>query len=152
MSDPIVFETATARFVLPLLFSGQAQKEFFVNEALVRTDLLLHAAIEGEIAAPPMSPAVGDTWIVAASPTGLFDGHAQSLAGWTADGWRFVAPLNGLRVFDKESAAFRLYRDGWHRQIVPPAPSGGTIVDIEARAVIAMLLEKLVDAGVFATS
>ncbi len=152
MSDPIVFETATARFGLPLLFSGQAQKEFFVNEAMVRTDLLLHAAIEGEIAAPPMSPEVGETWIVASSPTGLFEGHFQSLASWTADGWRFIAPLNGLRVFDKENAAFRLYRDGWRRLIAPPAPAGGTLVDAEARAVIAVLLEKLVDAGVFATN
>jgi hypothetical protein len=152
MSDPIVFETATSRFVLPLLFAGQAQKEFFVNEALVRTDLLLHATIEGETAAPPVSPEVGQTWIVAASPTGLFEGHAHCLAGWTADGWRFVTPLDGLRVFDKENAAFRLYRDNWQRQIVPHSPSGGTTIDTEARAIIGMLLEKLVDAGVFATS
>lgn len=152
MSDPIVFDSATARFDLPLLFSGQAQKEFFVNEALVRTDLLLHATIEGEIAAPPTSPEVGQAWIVAASPSGLFEGHARSVAGWTADGWRFVTPLNGLRVFDKENEAFRLYRDDWQRQVAPPAPAGGANVDTEARAVITLLLEKLVDAGVFATS
>lgn len=152
MSDPIIFDSATVRFELPLLFAGQAQKEFFFNEALTRTDLLLHAAIESEIAAPPTTPAVGSVWLVAASPTGAFAGHAHSLAGWTSGGWRFVVPTNGLRVFDKEIAAFRLYRGGWHKQVAPPEPIGGTAIDLEARASIAAILEKLVDAGVFATN
>ncbi len=42
MSDPVQFEGATPRFALPLLFAGQAQKEFFVNEALLRADMVLH--------------------------------------------------------------------------------------------------------------
>ena len=152
MSDPIVFETATARFELPLLFAGQAQKEFFVNEALSRADLLLHCAIQGETAAPPSAPQAGQVWLVAASPTGIFIDYAASLAGWTGDGWRFVFPHDGLRVFDRSNAAFRLYHGSWQRQIVPNAPSGGTVVDAEARGAIALLLERLVEAGVFATS
>ena len=152
MSDPIVFETATTRFALPLLFSGQAQKEFFVNEAAARTDLLLHAAIEGEIAAPPAAPQPGQVWLVAASPSGLFAGHAASLAGWTGNGWRFVLPRDGLRVFDRSNAAFRLYRGGWRRQVAPSAPSAGTTIDVEARAAVVLLVERLVDAGVFAAS
>lgn len=152
MSDPIVFDTATARFELPLLFAGQAQKEFFVNEALTRADLLLHCAIEGEVAAPPSSPLAGQAWLVAASATGVFLGHSGSLAGWTGDGWRFVLPRDGLRVFDRSNAAFRLYRGGWRRQVVPSAPGGGTTIDTEARTTIALLLERLVDAGIFAAS
>lgn len=152
MSDPIVFETATARFELPLLFAGQAQKEFFVNEALSRADLLLHCAIEGETAAPPAAPLAGQVWLVATSPTGLFAGRAGSLAGWTGDGWRFVLPHDGLRVFDRGNAAFRLYGGGWRRQIVPIAPSGGAVIDAEARGAIALMLERLMQAGVFATS
>jgi len=152
MSDPIVFDTATPRFALPLLFAGQAQKEFFVNEALTRTDLLLHGTIEGETAAPPPAPQIGQAWLVAVSPTGAFSGYAGSLAGWTGSGWRFVTPQDGLRVFDRESSSYRLYRDGWQRQVAPAAPNGGTTIDVEARATIALLIEKLLDAGVFATS
>lgn len=152
MSDPIVFETATPRLELPLLFAGQAQKEFFINEAMARTDLLLHAAIEGELADPPVGPLAGQVWLVAALPTGLFAGRAGSLAGWTGDGWRFVRPRDGLRVFDRGNAAFRLYHGQWRRQIVPGAPAGGVTIDIEARAAIALLLERLTDAGIFATS
>ena len=152
MSDPIVFDTATARFALPLLFAGQAQKEFFVNEALTRADLLLHAAIEGETATPPAAPQAGQVWLVAASPTGVFAGHAGALAGWTGDGWRFVAPRDGLRVFDRGNGAFRLYRGGWQRQVAPAAPSGGSTVDAEVRAALALLAARLIDAGVFAAS
>ena len=89
---------------------------------------------------------------MAASPTGEFTGHSGSLAGWTANGWRFVTPRDGLLMFDRGNSAFRLYRDGWRRQIVPDAPVGGTTIDAEARATIALLVEKLMDAGVFATS
>lgn len=152
MSDPIIFDTATARFDLPLLFSGQAQKEFFVNEALSRADLLLHCAIEGEAAAPPAAPVAGQVWLVAASPSGAFAGHIGALAGWTTDGWRFVLPRDGVRVFDRSSDAFRLFNGAWRRQVAPTAPSGGTTIDAEVRAAIALLVDKLVDAGVFAVS
>lgn len=152
MSDPITFETATARFDLPLLFAGQAQKEFFVNEALSRADLLLHCAIEGETASPPPTPITGQVWLVAASPSGVFAGHAGSLAGWTADGWRFILPRDGLRVFDRGTDSFRFYSGGWIRPIAPTAPSGGATVDPEARASLALLIDKLVNAGIFAVS
>ncbi len=89
---------------------------------------------------------------MAASPTGIFLDHAASLAGWTGDGWRFILPRDGLRVFDRSHAAFRLYHAGWQRQITPNTPNGGTVVDIEARGAITQLFERLVEAGVFATS
>ena len=152
MSDPIVFETATSRFQLPLLFAGQAQREFYVNEALSRADLLLHCAIEGEAAVPPPSPQAGQIWLVAPSPTGVFADYAGSLAGWTSDGWLFFLPRDGLRVFDRSKAAFQLYQGSWRRQIVPDAATGGTVIDAEARNAIAAVLARLVDAGIFATS
>ncbi|MET1113243.1 MAG: DUF2793 domain-containing protein, partial [Allosphingosinicella sp.] len=61
----------TPRFALPFILPGQAQKELFHNEALVRIDLALHPAVEGPPAsAPPPAPAAGECWIVAPAAGG----------------------------------------------------------------------------------
>ena len=152
MSDPVTFDSTTPRLALPLLFAGQAQKEFTVNEALLRADLALHCAVEGELAAPPPGPLAGQAWLVAANPSGAFAGHASAIAGFTAGGWRFIAPQAGFRVYDKASACFRHYAGAWQRGIVPATPAGGSTIDQEARTAIGNILEKLVSAGILATS
>lgn len=152
MTDPVSFDDVTPRFALPLLFAGQAQKEFTVNEALLRVDLALHCTVEGEVAAPPAIPDVGLAWLVAPAPTGAFADHAAAIAGFTASGWRFIAPRPGMRIYDKTSACFRHYTGIWERCVIPATPTGGATIDAEARSVIANLLAKLVNAGILATS
>jgi hypothetical protein len=152
MSEPFSFDSTSPRFALPLLFAGQAQKEFFVNEALLRADLLLHCVVEGEAQTPPSAPNVGEAWLVADGPQGLFAGHAQAVAGWTGAGWRFIAAQEGMRVFDRSAQCFRLYLGSWRKAAIPASPSGGAVIDAEARAAIAELAEALTSVGVFAAS
>lgn len=152
MSEPFTFDSATPRFALPLLFAGQAQKEFFVNEALLRSDLLLHCVVEGEAQTPPSAPTPGQAWLVAAAPQSLFAGQAGAVAGWTGAGWRFIAPREGMQVFDRSARCFRLFFGVWRRIVSPAGPTGGSVVDTEARASVARLLEALVSAGIFAAS
>jgi hypothetical protein len=54
---------------------------------------------------PPVLPANGDTYIVAAGGTGAWAGKDESFAYWTTDDpnvpagkWEFYAPLNGWLV------------------------------------------------------
>lgn len=152
MSDPVTFDSVTPRLALPLLFVGQAQKEFTLNEALVRADFALHSTIEAEVATPPVSPVAGQAWLVASAPTGAFAGHAAEIAGFTANGWRFIAPRPGMRVYDRASSIFRHYTDTWQRCVVPATPLGGMTIDAEARETIVELMAKLVSAGILATS
>jgi hypothetical protein len=153
----------TARFALPLLEAGQAQKEMFHNEALLRIDSLLHASVIAiGVEAPPADPAPGDCWIVGAAPGGEWAGQAHALASWTAGGWRFVAAREGMRAWAAAAREPALFRDGaWRvgeahgrlfvagRQVVGPQftaimePTGGSTVDEAARATIVSVLEAL---------
>jgi len=151
MSDPIAFDDTTPRLDLPLLFAGQAQKEFTVNEALLRADLAIQCVVEGERDDPPPTPVPGLAWLVGATPSGEFAGHAAAIAGWSEAGWRFVAAAVGLRVFDKSAACFRHYDGAWRLPALLAAPSGGATIDAEARAALVNLIETLADAGIFAT-
>jgi len=147
MSDPVTFLSATARFALPNLFPGQAQKEFFVNEAWARLDAALHPAIEAELAAPPADPVEGRTWLVASDASGDWSGHAGQLAAWQSGGWLFVAPVDGMTLFDRSTGGSLAFFGIWQRLTAPADPTGGTTVDGEARAAIVSLIATLRSAG-----
>ena len=148
MPDPISFTSASARFRLPYLFSGQSQREAFVNEAHALIDALLHPAIEGTGNAPPATPGEGECWLVGNEPTGAWTEQAGALASFQAGSWIFAAPRDGMRVFDNLAGQVIFYRNAWQRPETPAAPSGGTTVDAEARAAIAGLVEALIAAGI----
>lgn len=136
---------ATPRFALPLLAPAQAQKEMFHNEALTLIDALVQPCVEsGPDAAPPSAPAEGQCWIVAGGATGAWSGRGSAIALWTAGGWRFAAPRPEMRVVRlSDGAVLRFDGSVW---VVPSsiaAPSGGTVIDVEARAAIAALLSLL---------
>ena len=154
----------SARFALPLLQPGQAQKEVFHNEALSLVDLLLEAAVEGSpSAAPPATPDIGQCWIVAAAATGAWEGQEDRIAGWTGGGWRFLAPQPGTRVWDKAAGLWLHWNgSGWSdgglpaaalvvagqqvvgsRQPAISSPSGGTTIDAEARSAVAAIIVAL---------
>ena len=149
MTDPIAFDTATPRFGLPLLFAGQSQKEVYVNEALALADGLLHCAIQTETATPPATPSDGQAWLVGTSPSGAWSGQAGKLALRQGGNWIFVTPRDGMRLLDLATGQERRYHGGWQAPSAPAGPTGGTTIDVEARAAIAALIAKLRDAGIF---
>ena len=155
---------STPRFQLPFILPGQAQKELFHNEALVRIDGALHPAVEtAALSAPPAAPAPGQCWIVGAGASGDWTGHEARLASWSESGWRFIAPTAGMRVWDKARGLdLRWSESGWSggelhgsaffvggakvvgERLPPvPSPSGGSIIDAEARSAVDALIVTL---------
>lgn len=152
MSDPLNYSAATPRFGLPLLFSGQSQKEVTVNEALTLIDVLLSGSVEGLVTVEPTDPISGQAWIVGANPIGAFSGHADSLAAWTEGGWRFLVPHDGMIVLDRSIGCQRYYSGAWAPISPPNLPSGGAVVDVEARNCLTALVNALQTAGIISTN
>jgi len=158
----------TPRLSLPFLSPGQAQKEFTHNEALQILDAVVAgAAVEGPRSDPPVSPSIGAAYIVGSAPTGAWTGNSKCVASYTAGGWRFINPLDGMTLYVKSEGTTACFRGGaWEvglvrgsqvivngQQVVGargsaivPA-SGGTTVDVEARAVIDGILGALREHG-----
>ena len=149
MSDPIQFTEASPRFALPFLFAAQSQKEFFVNEAFARTDILLHPAIQAEVSVPPTDPADGECWLVADGATGEWTGRDECIAGYSSGSWIFALPTTGMRIYDLAKGQYRSFSDGWMSPDAPVQPSGGAAQDTELRAAFAQLIEALTNAGIF---
>ena len=164
--------SATARFAIPLLAAGQAQKELYHNEAVQTLETLVSPAVEeGPRVSPPAAPVIGACYILAASPTGAWAGKPLNLAAYTSGGWRFVSPIEGLTAFVRSSSVWATFRSGaWElgvlrgsnvtiagQQVVGgraaaiPAPSGGGVVDVEARASIGQILTTLRQHGLIET-
>jgi hypothetical protein len=148
MPDPLSFTSTTARYQLPYIISGQAQRELSVNQAHALADALLHPAIQGETDMPPASPADGECWVVGPAPTGEWAGRAGMLACRQADTWLFVTPREGFSALDKAAGQTARFDGAWQRAVAVTVPSGGATVDTEARAAIADLIAALVAGGI----
>lgn len=154
----------SARFALPFLAPGQAQKEIFHNEAISAIDGALHACVEAVSPDdPPSAPMVAQSWIVGSAAGGAWAGHEDNLAVWTSGGWRFIVPVAGMIVWNKAEAHW-VYWTGtdWMNGIWPVAalaiagqqvvgprlstianPSGGTTIDTEARTAVESVIVAL---------
>lgn len=157
----------TPRFQLPFILPGQAQKEVYHNEALVRVDAALHPAVEEAARSdPPEAPESGQNWLIGEGATGAWHGRAGELAAWTEGGWRFLAPTPGMTIWIKTEACWHHWNGSEWRadhpvrrleiggvQVVGPrqpavlSPSGGTIIDAEARASINAIIATLMSHG-----
>jgi hypothetical protein len=87
--------TTTPNLAMNYIASSQAQKEITHNDALNDLDFLAQAsAIDHTLATPPSSPSTGDTYIIAASPTGAWTGFANCVAAYYG-GWKIKTPVMG---------------------------------------------------------
>ena len=140
----------TPNLAMPLLFAAQAQKEMTHNEALVVIDALLPGCVQAVASDPSLlDPAGGEAWIVGADPVGAWASRAGQIAISTEGGWRFVPPVDGMRLKDRtEGIVLAFDGTAWLEPPAIGAPTGGTIVDTEARATIAALLSALHQVGI----
>jgi len=152
MSDPIAYPSSTPALGLPLLIAGQAQKEFFVNQALCLLDALHDRTVASSRSVPPANPTEGTCFRVIAPAGAGWSSRDDHLAVLIGGDWHFIAPRDGMQVFDQEAGNLMVFRNGWKHAAAPVAPQGGTVVDTEARTAIAGLIQALLAVGVFRPS
>lgn len=88
--------TDSPNLALPYIDGGEAQPFVTYNDAVRALDALVQLAVlDRDLASPPGSPSDGQRWIVAASPSGAWAGHATQIAAWQDGAWEFYAPRTG---------------------------------------------------------
>lgn len=92
------------------------------------------AALSATTSAQPASPALGDTYIVPAAPSGTdWASQAETVATFTARGWIFRQPYVGMVVYVEDEATFYHYdaSGDWQQGLPPGALPNGSIVPMK---------------------
>ena len=100
---------------LPHILPSQAQKHVTHNEALRLLDVTVQLTVlQRTLASPPVSPVLGDRYIVAAAPSGAWTGYPQNIALWNGTAWEIFAALQGWRAYVVAEAAMVVFDGaGW---------------------------------------
>lgn len=155
------------RLALPLIAAGQAQKDVTHNEAVLALDRLVALVVASRsLTVPPPAPQSGACYIVPSAGTVAWGHPAGTLLHWQGAAWLPVTPRDGQIALLSDENLMLIHRGSWQAQwpvaglaiagrtvlAVPPvslaAPSGGTIVDSQARAMLAALLVALQHQGI----
>lgn len=54
------------------------------------TEVVAYSVLDRDLAAPPISPSIGDAYLVAAGATGAWAGHSYEVAVYTIRSWEFL--------------------------------------------------------------
>lgn len=99
----------------PDLANGQSNAHVTVNEQVGILDAHVHLSVKDrDLATPPGSPATGDRYLIAASPTGAWTGQAAKVAVYVNGGWKFSTPVEGWFMWvDDENKFLRHTGSAW---------------------------------------
>lgn len=144
------FPSTSRNLGLPFLFAGQSQKEFFINHALTVIDGLLQHCIVGAAAEPPTGSHDGDCYLVASPALQVWEGRENHIAMLVGGDWQFIAPVDGAMIYDRQLNQYRHFKNGWQSAQISSAATGGAVIDAEARALLAELIDALGRLGLVA--
>lgn len=115
--------TTTPRLGATELVLSQAIPETRVN-AMIRTaeqGAGYFIVKDKDLATPPGSPADGDAYIIAGSPTGAWAGRPNQIAFYLSTAWAFVVPIEGTRAeAQDEDLVYRYTGAAWAIPAIAP--------------------------------
>ncbi|MCC8483817.1 MAG: DUF2793 domain-containing protein [Rickettsia endosymbiont of Labidopullus appendiculatus] len=112
--------SCTARLKLPLIHSGQMQKEITHNEALSLLDILINPVVQAiGITSPEIeldNQKLGQLYIIGANAEQEFIGHENNIAQKLEHGWRFIIPHKWQEVvLDDDGSHYRFDGEKWQK-------------------------------------
>jgi len=105
----------TPRLSLPLMHSGQSQKEITHNEALILLDVLINPIVQAiGVETVPKNPKVGQLFIIGAKASGDFANHQKKIAQKLEHSWRYIMPSRWMQVtMDKSGEKYQFDGKNW---------------------------------------
>ncbi|MFN3620894.1 DUF2793 domain-containing protein [Sphingorhabdus sp.] len=147
------------RFELPAVLSATAAKcivEAKDSDVRYARDYWTgsHMVVEDALSAPPVPTDhdVGKCWLITGAATGQWEAKSGQIAVWVGGSWRFVIPQEGMCVRNRSAHCYNFHLRGqWMDAPVTPNPTGGNVVDVEARSAIDAILHYFRLIGIIAT-
>lgn len=147
LRDPM---SNTARLALPYIAPLQSQKQVTYNAAMALLDQLVQPAVKSRTtAAPPGSPAPGDTYIVAPAATDAWAGKDGRFAAWLDGSWNFLTPSNGWIAYVVDTGELALFAAGAWTSFVTNGGSALAKLGINAAADLGNRLAVAADGSLF---
>lgn len=138
--------TASPRLGFTYLTAGQATPETSVNEiaAYLESGSGHFIFKDRDLATPPGSPANGDCYLVASSPTGAWTGHTGDIAYYLNTAWVFVEVIEGYTAWVNDENLFIGY-DGaaWNTLASPSGVYQPLDADLTALAGLTSAASKI---------
>ena len=105
---------STTKLAITEMTASQSQKHVTFNEALFTLDNLVQLSVlDKDLATPPGSPSIGDSYIVAGAATGDWLGKENQVASYDGDGWIFFEPNNGWLCWIDDETEIYFYDGNW---------------------------------------
>ena len=89
---------------------GEANWKTGFDNTMLLLDAVTQLSVKDkDLTTPPGSPAAGDRYLVAASPTGAWAGWANRIAVYIAGAWTSYVPKKGWTVYVEDEGFFYIY-------------------------------------------
>lgn len=106
MSNTVLLE-------LPFILPAQAQKHVTHNDALTLLDALAQLSLKSRsVIAPPVTPAVGDRYLIPFEATGAWSGHGGEIGIFVDGAWTFRAPREGFLAWIEDEGRLNVHAEG----------------------------------------
>ncbi|GJM01979.1 MAG: hypothetical protein DHS20C08_04800 [Rhodomicrobium sp.] len=127
----------TPKLSLPYIMAAQAQKHVTHNEAIRALDALTQLTIvDRDLTSPPISPAEGACYIIAATATCAWASKETEIAAYQDGAWAYYPPIEGWTAWLQDEDELVVY-DGSAWQSPGPKslnPATGAMLGVNATA------------------